>query len=255
MKPSIAGNGGGWHRVEVEAVAYRLNRLLGMDYVPPTVHRTNADCDWQSWPSSVFMYWAEAGQALCEVPMDAWAGIPSAVVLSDARVLDVLLHNSDRCHDHLMMARHWALGEPSTGSNWRGQQQPVLIDHAAGFRPGAEVRMEQDNAFLTGPTTVVSARTLQHLRCVVLRLGLKASRLLASDTSPHPHMPCLVLHSRMPSSRLTLPCRTLECSKLTEEVGGLITSHELDDLMRRRDGIVGYFDQLVKRRGADKVLL
>jgi hypothetical protein len=59
----------------------------------------------------------------------------------------------------------------------------------------------------------------------------------------------------MMARRITLSCRTLECSKLTEEVGGLITSHELDDLMRRRDGIVGYFDQLVKRRGADKVLL
>ncbi len=39
VKPCVEDHGGGWHRAEVEAVAYRLNRLLGMDYVPPCAFR------------------------------------------------------------------------------------------------------------------------------------------------------------------------------------------------------------------------
>ncbi len=173
MKPAVEGNGNGWHRVEIEAVAYALNRLLGMDYVPPCIFRTNAECDWQRWPKSIFMYWAEGGQELQRVPLDAWAGIPSAALLSDARVIDTLIHNSDRCHDHLMMAEHWALGEARSGggsdnksavASWRGQRRPVFIDHAAGFRREARVNMTQDNAFKTGPTTVISASTYSRLR-------------------------------------------------------------------------------------------
>jgi hypothetical protein len=98
------------------------------------------------------------------------ATVPPLTVPSDARVLDTLLHNSDRCSDHLMMAQHWSLGErgnDGASGGWKGRQWPVFIDHAAGFRPGAEVRMEHQNAFKTGPTTVVSSNTLTHLRCVV----------------------------------------------------------------------------------------
>jgi hypothetical protein len=38
-------------------------------------------------------------------------------------------------------------------------------------------------------------------------------------------------------------------------VGDLITTHELDDVMHRRDGILAYFDNLVKERGYDKVVI
>jgi hypothetical protein len=39
FKPCVEGNCEGWHRAEIEAVAYHLNLLLGMDYVPPCVFR------------------------------------------------------------------------------------------------------------------------------------------------------------------------------------------------------------------------
>jgi hypothetical protein len=34
FKPKIVGDGDGWHQVLMELVAYKLNRVLGMDYVP-----------------------------------------------------------------------------------------------------------------------------------------------------------------------------------------------------------------------------
>lgn len=35
FKPGIEGNADGWHRAPIEMVAYKLNLMLGMDYVPP----------------------------------------------------------------------------------------------------------------------------------------------------------------------------------------------------------------------------
>lgn len=34
-KPGIEGHADGWHRAAIELVAYELNLMLGMDYVPP----------------------------------------------------------------------------------------------------------------------------------------------------------------------------------------------------------------------------
>ena len=41
---------------------------------------------------------------------------------------------------------------------------PVLIDHAAGFRSDAFVDLKHENAFGTGPTCRLSARTYLRLR-------------------------------------------------------------------------------------------
>jgi hypothetical protein len=39
FKPRIKGDADGWHRVPMEWVAYQLNLMLGMDYVPPVAYR------------------------------------------------------------------------------------------------------------------------------------------------------------------------------------------------------------------------
>jgi hypothetical protein len=41
-KPRVYGDAGGWHRTPMEYVAYRLNRLLGLDLVPPVAYRCGA---------------------------------------------------------------------------------------------------------------------------------------------------------------------------------------------------------------------
>lgn len=65
------------------------------------------------------------------------------------------------------MAEHWAHGSGAanpTLPGWKGRLQPVLIDHAAGFRPEAYVDMTHENAFNTGAVQRVSAKTYLRLR-------------------------------------------------------------------------------------------
>jgi hypothetical protein len=138
-----------------------------MDYVPPCVYRRGVDVDWQHFDGCVFMYWAENGRELRTQPKHAWGTTPD-VVLSDARILDVLIQNSDRHHGHFLFAEHWAHGQSSHDS-WRGSMMPVFIDHAAGFRPEADVQLQHQNAFGTGETRHISARTYLRLRYVLFR--------------------------------------------------------------------------------------
>ncbi|KAL4858171.1 hypothetical protein ACK3TF_001664 [Chlorella vulgaris] len=138
-KPRVFGDAGGWHRTPMEWVAYRLNLLLGLDLVPPVAYRQAREgcgCN-----------------LLKEFPQDRW-GVDPEVLQSDTRVLDVLLHNSDRHHGHFLLGPHWALDG----------MLPVLIDHAASFRKEAVVCMDHENAFGSGPVRCVSASTYLRLR-------------------------------------------------------------------------------------------
>jgi hypothetical protein len=94
--------------------------------------------------------------------MHEW-GVDPDILLSDTRILDVLLHNSDRHHGHFLVGPHWALGTKGDG-RFEGRMRPVLIDHAASFRREAVVSMEHENAFSTGPVRCVSASTYLRLR-------------------------------------------------------------------------------------------
>ena len=60
FKPSIKGNGDGWHRASMEFVAYRLSRRLGMDYVPPAAYRRpegGIDVDHRHFKARPSMTW------------------------------------------------------------------------------------------------------------------------------------------------------------------------------------------------------
>lgn len=158
FKPRVPGDAGGWHRAPMEYVAYRLNLLVGLDYVPPTAYRTdgialNIDGENITYPEGAMMLWVEEARQLNTCPERAW-GMRKDVLLSDTRVLDVLLHNSDRHHGHFLLGRHWC----------SGALRPVLIDHAASFREDADVTMLHENAFQTGPVKCVAAGTYLRLR-------------------------------------------------------------------------------------------
>lgn len=57
----------------------------------------------------------------------------------------------------------------------------------------------------------------------------------------------------------TRPCelalRCLERSALVGAVGGLLAPAEVDSVMRRRDGILAYFDALIRERGFGAVVI
>jgi len=160
FKPKVEGDGDGWHRASIEWVAYELNRMLGMDYVPPAAYRTGGvDVDYVHYEEGAFILFVEQAKELQEAPSGS-RGVPLSRLLSDTRILDVLLHNSDRHHGHFLHGEHWAIRNPDHSPMMR----PVLIDHAAGFRSEAFVSMEHENAFQTGPVMSVPARTFLRLR-------------------------------------------------------------------------------------------
>lgn len=139
----------------MEWVAYELNLMLGMDYVPPVAYRKGGiDVDFQRFDEGAFIHFAPDARELQGVPQAEW-GCGMDVLLSDTRILDVLLHNSDRHHGHFLHAPHWVAPHP---------RLPVLIDHAAAFRKDAFVSLDHENAFRTGPVRAVSARTYLKLR-------------------------------------------------------------------------------------------
>ena len=61
-KPRAYGDAGGWHRTPMEWVAYRLNVLLGLDYVPPVAYRQAAG----GWACAEAEEAAAAGVAVCQ---------------------------------------------------------------------------------------------------------------------------------------------------------------------------------------------
>ncbi|CAI6007219.1 unnamed protein product, partial [Closterium sp. NIES-64] len=165
FKPRVEGDAEGWHRAPIEWVAYELNLLLGMDYIPPVAYRTGGveltlsrSSDHSNsqhhhheqhqqqqeqhtvrYEEGAFIYWVPHTKELRKVAAASW-GVSVAHLLSDTRILDVLLNNSDRHHGHFLFGQHWT----------DGTMRPVLIDHAAGFRREAVVLMEHENAFQTG---------------------------------------------------------------------------------------------------------
>lgn len=229
FKPRVPGDSEGWHRPPMEVVAYRLNRLLGMDLVPPAAYRSygvtlplsNDEGGGTRWfAEGAMIFWADEAQQLSEVAESEWS-IPKDILLSDTRVLDVLLHNSDRHSGHFLMARHWALGhwETSQGferehgsKQWHGTRCCVLIDHAASFRAEAEVCCTHENAFKTGPMRHISARTLLLLK---------------------------LLHPR----------------DLAEAGADLLTGDEIVAAMARRDAILSYIDDLVDEQGYEATVI
>jgi hypothetical protein len=182
------------------------------------------------------IYWADRGVPLGEIPCYKW-GIDKDLLLSDTRILDVLIQNSDRHALHFMSAEHWAKGE-YTGQNqhhqggkqragharnggngasaeqgsWVGRRAPCLIDQAAGFRPDAFVTLDHENAFQTGPCRKISAKTYMRLR------------FLSSDA-------------------------------VQEAMGHLISREEVMQLIERKDKILSFFDGLVERYGYREVVI
>ena len=250
FKPKIVGDGDGWHQVLMELVAYKLNRVLGMDYVPPTAYRMNRkgpacskkdtqmgsnpiQCDYKEFDEGAFIYWAQESQTLKEVHPEHWK-TSQKQVLSDTRVMDVLLGNSDRHHGHFLFAEHWVDANPipevfkneisddngdrqhknnhNNVEDTRSNHYPILIDHAAAFRDGAWVDMTHENAFQTGPTLCVSAKTYFRLRL-------------------------------------------LDARAIAKEFDGILTTSECRRLLSRRNDLLRYLDNLVAEKGYENVIL
>jgi hypothetical protein len=159
FKPRTPGDGHGWNRVPMEYVAYEMNLLLGLDYVPPAAYRYGIRIGNRVFAEGSLSFWVPEARTLREVAPEALP-LSQEALLSDSRVLNVLLHNSDAHSKNLLAGVHWA----------DGSLRPVFIDFGASLRPGATMSMLEYGAHGNrAPVTTVRASTLQRLRALDFR--------------------------------------------------------------------------------------
>ena len=170
LKPREWGDNNGWGRSPMEAVAYKLNRLLGMDYVPPTVYRRHLEVHSHFIHESPVILFISDAEVLSATDRQLW-GLSEKAVLSDNRVLNVLLHNQDAHEKNLLLGSHWVLG----------RKAPVFIDFGASLRPGTHVTMRKYLAAgNSAPVSQIRLATFEALQ-VLKREDLSALKKYLSD--------------------------------------------------------------------------
>jgi hypothetical protein len=106
---------GFWESYEAEVAAYEIDRLLGLDMVPPTVvRRVQSD-------KGSLQLWAEE----CHLYRDVQGETPQTQEwshqLSRMKMLDVLINNTDRNAQNFLVDPHFHI---------------ILIDHSRAFGTG-----------------------------------------------------------------------------------------------------------------------
>jgi hypothetical protein len=125
FKPRVWGDGGGFARAPIEYVAYFVNRALEMDYVPPTAYRKGLNLEWggQKFTEGAFIHFSPQFVPLVKMQGEHFPYIDEAVV-SDSRILNVILQNRDAHNRNLGTGVHWV----------DGRRRPVFLDFGAGLR-------------------------------------------------------------------------------------------------------------------------
>lgn len=168
FKPRYLGDGDGWNRPPMEYVTYVVNRILGMDLVPPVAYRYNLTLNGIFFHEGSMQLFVPNSQTLNKVDKNSW-NINPKYFISDSKILDVLLQNPDRHNGNFLYGPHWITGVLS----------PMLIDHAANFKSGSDIRLstigpfnkERINDF--NPKTVERLRTLRRKDIIKLKPFLK----------------------------------------------------------------------------------
>lgn len=125
FKPRNYGDNDGYGRTPMEYVAYFLNRMLGMDYVPPVAYRRSLNLVHMGrrMTEGALIFFSPDFEAMANLPHQALTESYEAI-LSDHRILNVLLQNEDGHSKNLGLARHWV----------DGNVRPIFLDFSAGFR-------------------------------------------------------------------------------------------------------------------------
>lgn len=74
FKPRSPGDRDGWARTPMEVAMYKLNRILGMDLIPPSAYRRNVNLNGQHFSEGALLSWVDdthlAGPAPSSGPPD-----------------------------------------------------------------------------------------------------------------------------------------------------------------------------------------
>ncbi|MBI4404648.1 MAG: hypothetical protein HY537_10825 [Deltaproteobacteria bacterium] len=171
FKPRFLGDEDGWARSPMEYVAYVLNRKLAMDYIPPMAYRRGFGFNGQWFAEGAIIYRVPDTRRLLEVQESEW-GLSKRAVLSDNRILNVLLQNPDGHFKNLLFGRHWV----------DGVFRPIFVDFGASFRHGTHVTMTHYPAFRNSePVYWVREQTLERLRRLTWQDLRELSEFLSHD--------------------------------------------------------------------------
>ena len=272
FKPKIEGDGDGWHRASMEYVAYKLSRMLGMDLVPPAAYRTGGiELDYKTFDEGAFMYWVDDAKELEQVGDfgaatrdGCWGeGVDPRVVLSDTRVLDVLLQNSDRHSGHFLFGRHWTEGLPADGGAFgaleRGGGDGGSNGNANGGDRGSSNGSSNGDAngeggardarFGNGTPTLGGAR---YLPCLIDHAASFRPEAFVSMEHENAFQtgPTVCVKS---STYLRL--RFLDAAAIEREFSYFLSADERKMLLERVETILAYLDDLVEKRGYDDVVI
>lgn len=154
FKPRPFGDGDGWNRTPMEYVTYEVQRLLGMDYIPPAAYRRGLSLE-GGVSEGAMLYMVPEAHALHPVPRSEW-GTDVRLMLSDTRVLDTLMMNPDRHINNFLRGRHWV----------DGSFRPMLIDHASALRASTRTSLSHSDAFNMGATRVIRKSTWDALNAL-----------------------------------------------------------------------------------------
>jgi hypothetical protein len=140
--------GGFWEAYQSEIAAYELDRLLGLDMVPPTVERRVGDslASVQLWVEGCRVI-KDVDQSTCPTPVE-WAK-----QVCRQRVFDNLIANIDRNAGNILVDASWNI---------------ILIDHSrafAGDRMPFEKEMTRvDRAFFEKLKALDEPSVMKHVR-------------------------------------------------------------------------------------------
>ena len=160
-KPRHWGDDNGNDVPPHEYVGYKLNQLLGMDYVPPVAYRYDVTLNGVSYREGALLYKVPEARTLSSVPKKDW-GFDAELFESDVRILDVIQQNADRHAFNVLLGKHWTDGE----------LRPVLIDNAGSFKSGNQVSLDKDwlfpglPNFNSKPVRVIRQRTFAALKAL-----------------------------------------------------------------------------------------
>lgn len=155
FKPRTLGDRDGWARTPMEVATYKLNRILGLDLVPPTAYRKNLNLNGQTFAEGALMLFVDDSHPIHNVDRNLWKPRHEPFA-SDLRVLQMLGRDADHENgNNIIRGKHWK----------DGTYRVMKIDNEAMLRNGASVELHYNSA-VWGPVTRFNPTTYGKLKAL-----------------------------------------------------------------------------------------
>jgi hypothetical protein len=153
FKPRSFGDRDGWARTPMEVAVYKLNRVLGLDLVPPSAYRRNLTLGGQYFAEGALSLWVDDAHKIWNVPEQEWSPRREAFS-SDLRILQSIGRDADNQNgNNLIRGRHWK----------DGKYRVMKVDNEACMRSGSYVNLDHGHPEW-GPVTRFNRQTYDRLR-------------------------------------------------------------------------------------------